>query len=128
MAKASPCESDLAVWAVKQVRNWGGVLEHPSASRLWAAADLPDAGGGPDRWGGWTLDVDQLWWGHRARKRTKLYIVGIGPRAIPQIPLSLSTPLASVANMCRAERERTPRAFAEWLCELASQTQRGIRL
>ena len=30
-----PDEKALAVWAVDQVRAWGGVLEHPSESTLW---------------------------------------------------------------------------------------------
>jgi len=31
---------DLAVFAVYAVRKWGGVLEHPAASRLWRAMEL----------------------------------------------------------------------------------------
>jgi len=35
-AKPRPGERELALWAVKQVRAEGGVLEHPARSLLWA--------------------------------------------------------------------------------------------
>ena len=36
MATPRHDENDLARWAVSQVREWGGVLEHPKKSKLWA--------------------------------------------------------------------------------------------
>lgn len=77
---------ELAPLAVKQVRACGGVLEHPACSSLWAAVGLPKPGEFPDQWGGYTLEVDQYNWGHPARKRTWLYIVGVRADALPQIP------------------------------------------
>lgn len=67
----------LALCAVEQVQRLGGVLEHPNASKLWEHAGLPypDDGFGPDEFGGVTLEVRQVDWGHCARKRTWLYIV-----------------------------------------------------
>jgi hypothetical protein len=75
-AKPRPGERLLAVWAVVKVRQNGGVLEHPQGSELWKTLKLPKAGDGQDQFGGWTLEVDQFHWGHKARKRTWLYIVG----------------------------------------------------
>lgn len=40
-ARPAEGEEDLARWAVGQVRRWGGVLEHPATSRLWADQQLP---------------------------------------------------------------------------------------
>lgn len=130
-AKPRQDEKSLAVWAVRQVQKWGGVLEHPAQSSLWKETRLP-AIGKIDEFGGWTLPVDQNWWGHRARKRTYLYIVGVKPRCIPQIPLSLEVPTHVVAKgkkrkgmagyrpqLGKAEREHTPLEFAIWLRDLA---------
>ena len=43
-AKPRPDEKALALWAVEQVRKFGGVLEHPASSTLWPAAGLPAPG------------------------------------------------------------------------------------
>jgi hypothetical protein len=43
-AKPRPGEKDLALFAVKQIRRYGGVLEHPKDSKLWPAAGLPHPG------------------------------------------------------------------------------------
>lgn len=68
--------------ALASVRKWGGVLEHPEASKAWKAHGLlvPLRGGGwsvADSLGGWTCCVDQGDYGHRARKATWLYAVGV---------------------------------------------------
>ena len=79
-------QKHLAPLAVEQVRRWGGVLEHPAGSELWDHARLPLPGGLPDAYGGFTLEVEQWRWGHRAIKPTWLYIVGVDPSHIPAIP------------------------------------------
>ena len=136
-AKPRPDEKELALFAVDQVRRWGGVLEHPAASMLWPVAGLPNVEQF-DQFGGWTLPIDQDWFGHRAEKRTKLYIVGISPRDIPTFPLKLEEPTHVVSPSSRiragmrqyrpqlrkAERERTPPDFARWLVDLASRCRR----
>lgn len=113
----------LATWAVRQVRAWGGVLEHPAGSLLWPKAGLP-APGQRDRFGGWTLPIVQQWWGHRAEKKTLLYIVGIEPWQLPAIPLVLGEASHVVQSrkrfdyrphISKAEREHTPPDLACWL-------------
>lgn len=128
-AKPRPDERNLARLAVALVREFGGVLEHPFRSTLWAAQRLPDQEQ-RDAWGGWTLVIDQNWWGHRAQKRTKLYIVGCEPGDIPAMPLKLGKAECVVGDVGRAssgdnrpevlkaEREHTPPLLAEWLVEL----------
>jgi hypothetical protein len=115
---------------VAQVRRFGGVLEHPHKSLLWPECGLP-AGTAPDAWGGWTLTVDQHWWGHRAQKRTRLYIVGCAPADLPPFPLVLGEASHVVGlwsgrdrarcrpEISKREREATPEAFANWLVALA---------
>lgn len=67
---------------LEAVRRFGGVLEHPEASGAWSAFDLmepPRCGGWvvADWQGGWTCCVEQGAYGHRARKATWLYAVGV---------------------------------------------------
>lgn len=135
-AKPRPDEKELALFAVERVRECGGVLEHPAASTLWPVAGLPDPGA-IDEYGGWTLVIDQNWWGHRARKRTRLYIVGCAAIDLPPFPMVLgeATHVVSPSGNIRkgmpgyrpqlrkAEREHTPPDFARWLVMLAERCQ-----
>ena len=141
-AKPRHDEKDLARWAVAQVRKWGGVLEHPESSTLWTDQSLP-RGQGRDEYGGWTMPIHQWWFGHRAQKRTWLYIVGIEPWEAPNFPLRLGQSDCRIRLDKRrpdgthirkgdadyqpilgdAEREHTPEALAIWLCELARRCQ-----
>jgi len=111
-------EKQLAIHALAMVRIFGGVLEHPAGSTLWSVAGLPRPGFF-DEFGGWTLPVNQVWWGHRAEKRTWLYIVGAGMLDLPQIPFFMGYPSCPVERMGKAERERTTPAFSQWLVDLA---------
>lgn len=126
-ANPRPDEKELALWAVEHIRLFGGVLEHPAYSTLWGAAELP-APGGRDSFGGWTLPVNQHWWGHRAEKATWLYIVGIDPCDLPPIPYRIDEPThvvqsrkrdGSRPHITKAEREHTPPDFAKWLVQVA---------
>ncbi len=139
LAKPRADEKALALAAVDNVRQFGGVLEHPECSSLWPAAGLPRPGESADAFGGWTLAVDQFRFGHRAEKRTWLYIVGCAPADIPPLPPRVGRP-SHVICMNRnrggarvvvkghplwrpevsvAEREHSPPRFAAWLVELA---------
>lgn len=142
-ATVEPGELDMAKHAIRMVRQWGGVLEHPDGSGLWGDMGLPEPGHAsnplcaPDSWGGWTLAIRQSDFGHLAEKATRLYIVGVGPRLVPPLPLRLGNGTHVVApdsrdtkkrraaglyvkpSITKADRERTPRALAEWLVQLA---------
>lgn len=138
-AKPRHDEKDLARWAVTQVRKWGGVLEHPESSTLWADQKLPRYSNERDGYGGWTMPIHQWWFGHRAQKRTWLYIVGVNPWEIPDFPLRLGQSDCRIRLDKRrpdgthirkgdpdyqpilgdAEREHTPPDLAVWLVELA---------
>lgn len=68
--------------ALRAVRTWGGVLEHPEASHAWRLFGIvkPPRKGGwvrADDFGGYTCCVEQGHYGHRARKATWLYAVDI---------------------------------------------------
>ena len=134
MAKPRHDEKDLARWSVAQIRRYGGVLEHPKKSKLWADQLLP-APGAFDKFGGWTLPIFQNWWGHLAEKPTLLYIVGCKPNDIPSIPYAMGEASHVISSsrrwyrghtnlkpwVTKAEREHTPPELAKWLVELASR-------
>ena len=130
-AKENPQEKALALWAVAQVRRYGGILEHPYPSELWKAAQLPRAGE-TDKHGGWTLALLQSDFGHKARKPTMLYIVGIEPQHIKPPMLTLGRASHVIATkktttsrpeVPRADREHTPEPMARWLIQVAEQCQ-----
>lgn len=138
-AKPRDDEKALAILAVAHVRKYGGVLEHPAESTLWKAAGLP-ATGERDSFGGFTLPITQHWFGHRAEKKTWLYIVGCEPAQIPDLPMVLGESTHTISSsgrrrdgsrlkgrpeVSKAEREHTPIALAKWLVQLAGITQVG---
>ncbi len=109
-------------FALDAVRQWGGVLEHPAKSLAFDHFHLPRIGRGPDRFGGWSFEVRQVDWGHRAEKRTWLYAVGIDPDDLPPMPPRACAAPSNVEVMGKAEREHSPPEFAAWLVELARRT------
>lgn len=133
-------EKALAPWAVEQVRRFGGVLEHPATSTLWPEIGLP-APGQFDDFGGWTFPIHQSTFGHRAKKPTFLYIVGLRPGELPDFPFLLgeATHICGTSGrrldgsrlhkgdlgwrpeITKAEREHTPAALAFWLVEIAER-------
>lgn len=142
-------EHDCALRAVEQVRRWGGVLEHPAGSLLWQECfhDRWDNCPLPEPWQydpfGYTIQIDQVEWGHVARKRTWLYVVGIPAveiqRWVDARPFPGREPTHWVSGggagrgrvppgikVCSAQqRRRTPPAFAGALITLAGMSTRG---
>lgn len=136
-------DSDCGPIAVGHVRAYGGVLEHPARSTLYRHCGMPAPGELPDRWGGKTIQVDQCDYGHVARKKTWLYIVGpgvCGPPPAKGTPThwcsgfrssTHATPKRYRSNGCAVppgikvcsaqQRRRTPVEFAKFLIGLAEQ-------
>lgn len=119
-------ERNLALWSVDKIRQVGGILEHPSGSRIWEA--LPDVGDAPDDWGGFTIEIDQYDFGHVAHKKTKLYICGMDAWSIPELPApdhsihlcekgkrrSICGNVAGTTRCTQYQREYTPAALIDW--------------
>ena len=122
--------------AVEQVRKYGGVLEHPDGSALWKHCGLPRPGEGFDEYGGFTVAVRQVDWGHQTPKPTWLYIV---PRsngeALRRMVLrvidarrgtGVATHLicarkgARLPELPKRLRHVTPEPFARFLVDIAS--------
>lgn len=117
--------------ALASVRRFGGVLEHPAWSMAWAAHGLiapPKRGWHRDIDGGWTCEVSQSAYGHRAKKLTWLYYVG----RTPPPALNWSSPQAKAVvsrftnkwdngmpKLSSKEASATPAAFANLLLSIA---------
>jgi hypothetical protein len=121
--------------ALDSVRRWGGVLEHPAYSDAWAAFALPappTTGGwvrGID--GGWACHVEQLRYGHPARKATWLYAYGV--RYLPSLEwgndgrgevlvsacANSTSPDESRPRIMKGEAAKTPLAFRDVLLSIA---------
>lgn len=110
---------DLALIAVRQVREFGGVLEHPAGSELWREAGLPPPETMfPDEFGGRSYEVAQGDHGHRAPKLTWLYAVRLS--GCPFLLPSGRDPGRRVELMSRRERKLTPVPFAHKLVAWAA--------
>lgn len=123
--------------AVEQVQRFGGVLEQPAGSKLWEACGLTiPKRGGEIAWHdacSFSLEVEQVAWGHVARKRTWLYCVCVDPTLVLNTIRTGGTPTHWVSGggtgrgktppgikVCSAQqRRRTPPVFADWLVMLA---------
>lgn len=127
--------------ALASVRQWGGVLEHPAFSLAWQEFGLPVPVFG--RWTrhlfdpGWTTEVHQVAYGHRARKATWLYYVGKAEP--PALDWSSPAPTATVSyltnhgdsglpRLSKREAKATPHAFRDVLLELARMSSAGTCL
>jgi len=97
--------------ALKNVRHYGGILEHPAESLAWKIFNLDrPAGSGWQRSlyeNAWCCRMHQSAYGHRARKSTWLYFVGDKP---PEpLDWSIGTPTMVIST----SRRKTPNALPE---------------
>lgn len=117
--------------ALAAVRRYGGVLEHPAYSLAWPAFELPRPLRGQWRQSlsdpGYVTEISQSAYGHPARKRTWLYLVG------EPVPLNWSDPMGRLVvgagihtgeacgrgRVGPTEVSRTPLAFRDVLIQLA---------
>lgn len=121
--------------ALAAVNQWGGVLEHPAKSRAWVKYGLarPTRLGWTRSGDGWTCEVWQSAYGHRANKATWLYYVGV----VPPFELNWSRPSGShqvgfydqrgksrnKPTLSRREALATPPRFRDTLLSLARQSR-----
>lgn len=119
--------------ALRAVRTWGGVLEHPAGSNAWAAHGLVE----PREKGWiraslseWTCEVWQSAYDHPARKRTWLYYCGL----VPPLEARWERPTGThqvgwfdriKPTLGKKEANTTPPAFADYLIALALHS-RGL--
>lgn len=132
--------------ALRCVRDYGGVLEHPEASHAWRVFGLLS----PPRWGGWVNAGDGLGWtccveqghyGHRARKATWLYSVEC---ILPSLRWGKSKAnmrldegyhsteerkkkkrMGIISRLSKRQRIETPVAFRDMLLNMARSVETG---
>ncbi|RDC59761.1 hypothetical protein HME9302_00956 [Alteripontixanthobacter maritimus] len=122
--------------ALKALRKYGGVLEHPAKSRAWKAYGLQKPKGigwarVSDR--EWVCEVWQSAYGHRANKATWLCYVGQNeptallwdrPRGSHQVGFhDQRGPARNKPTLNKAEANATPLNFRNALLELACTSQ-----
>jgi hypothetical protein len=117
--------------ALNAVNTWGGVLEHPAKSMAWAEFGLgkPCAGGWIKSGDGWTCEVWQSAYGHRANKATWLYYRGDAlppplrwerPRGTHQVGFQDGRGKeANKPTLSKAEANATPPEFRDVLIGMA---------
>lgn len=122
--------------ALRSVRTYGGVLEHPAQSQAFLAHGLARPAG--PGWqacigGGWTTQVDQGRYGFPAKKPTWLFVSGIDAGDLPRLDWApgknelhpdkrarrTGKPLYPLDRMSRRRRAATPLAFREVLLSIA---------
>lgn len=126
--------------ALRSVRTFGGVLEHPAETRAFRFHHIPEPPRG--HWqrsldGDWVTEVSQSAYGHRARKRTWLLYRGATPppaldwrdvkgthRVGFGFPADTDRPLPRIKQ---DEALATPPAFRDLLLSIARSAQ-GRRL
>lgn len=121
-ARYSPLEKSYATLSVSLVRKWGGVVEHPASSNLWKEVmDIPKPGEPADIYGGYSIKVNQCWFGHPAVKATVLYIVGCEKKLLPTMSYENKV-VREVIKLPKGgwERDHTPRLLAEWLIKVCT--------
>lgn len=106
--------------ALAAVRKWGGILEHPAHSAAWDAFGLfkPDESGWKaDILGGWTCQVWQGHYGHKAAKATWLYAFGVRDlpslRWGPFVGMRLDEGFHSAEERARARALQESRRFSD---------------
>jgi hypothetical protein len=127
LAKVHPGEHLLAVWSIFRIWRYGGVLEHPAHSSLWKLLKLPLPGTGYDIHDGFSISVNQHWFGHKCEKNTWLYIKGCNIKNLPQLSLnfdaieytiSTSKKINYKKEISKKRRSETPIQFALFLIDI----------
>jgi hypothetical protein len=121
--------------ALNAVNTYGGVLEHPANSIAWKRYGLPkpERGWWIGMFGSYVTEVDQGRYGHRARKRTWLYVVT--PKLPPELDWEVAESDVIVSGFTHQpkgehvacehrrvrpkEASRTPVAFRDLLLGIA---------
>lgn len=141
LSKHTPEELQTAIWSVQQIRKFGGVLEHPRHSSLFKLLELEFAPFGQlDKFGGFLLNIDQKWFGHKAVKNTTLYIKGILPVEIPDYSICFDATTHTIStnsktikkykfygkkSVSHKLREATPINLALWMIELCERIEKS---
>ena len=103
---------------------------------------MPKPGQPADAWGGYSIQVEQVAWGHPCRKKTWLYVVGLDAATVTieirtggtvthwtsgtYTPGKRGTVPPGIKVITPQMRHITPPAFAEWLVDVARRCKLGL--
>lgn len=127
MSTADIQEKELAISSVDYIRKYGGVLEHPAGSTLWDRCSLVIPGHGYDAFGGFSVSINQSWFGYPAVKNTWLYIVGCTVSELPPLPMNFDAITHTVCSskkktgkreLSKMRRDLTYPMLIDWLYEV----------
>jgi len=113
-------EKQLAYWSIDLVRKNGGIVEHPHDSQLWKDKDVVKPGY-TDQYGGFTICIDQSWFGYYTPKKTLLYIVGIKSKEIPDYDFNRDINFRKFQNLTKKQRSETTPELCIWLNEIVKK-------
>lgn len=126
--------------ALRSVETWGGVLEHPAGSYAWPEHGIikPLGRGWVRARIGWTCEVWQSAYGHRANKSTWLYYVGetLPPilnwaRLVGTHQVGFPDQRGKEANkptLSKREANATPEPFRDLLLEMARTARSALTM
>jgi hypothetical protein len=115
-------EKQLGAWCALQVIRWGGILEQPAHSGLFAALELPQPGDFTDPLL-YTVKVEQGLFGYATLKPTWLLIAGVPWRRIPPLPATVRPQFKIDGTaLSKQARSRTTQPLAQWLLSIARES------
>lgn len=121
---APDSEKQLAYFALDLVRKNGGVLEHPADSLLWKEKQVVKPGT-YDEYGGFTICIDQSWFGYYTQKRTMLYIVGIKMKDLPDYSFNRDIN-RKFQNLTPKQRSETTTDLCMFLAEIVRRIKMPV--
>ena len=110
-------EKKLAYLSIDLVRKYGGIVEHPHDSQLWKEKQVVKPGT-LDEFGGFTICIDQSWFGYYTPKKTILYIVGIKPKELPDYDFNRDINFRKFQNLTKKQRSETTEKLCLYLKQI----------
>ncbi len=113
-----------AIHAFKVVTNNGGLLEHPSHSKLWDMFSVPKPGEPAIRINGrwlWSVSVCQGAYGHISHKPTWIMVCSKETFNTEVNELDFSKAYGKINSMRKEARKSTPKRFALFLIDIMNQ-------
>jgi hypothetical protein len=118
LTQAPETEKQFASFSLDLVRKNGGILEHPFDSSFWKLNNIVKPGY-IDEFGGFTLLINQSWFGYYTHKKTLLYIVGIKPKDIPDYSFYFDPyKIRKFQNLTQKQRSETTVQLVNFLKQI----------
>ena len=125
-------EMYLAIFSLEMIEKNGGILEHPSKSKLFKRHIQDDNKG-------FLITIDQYDFGHVAHKETTLYIKGISRDQLPPLPpkdttihycekgkrRSICGNVEGTTRCTQKQREYTPSKLVDWFEQIIELIEEG---